>query len=161
MQDTTVDLTLEAKNASERDCMTRNVVPKHYHADNGRFSEHPFKEDCVSKMQNLTFYGVGAHHQNGVSEQIIKDLTLSSRILVLHDQHHWPEYITTMFWPFALLTAAERMNNLHGDMHGQTPEMKISENIGSSTRLSHFHTFGCPVYILDERLQSVGGGGPP
>ena len=112
-------------------------------------------------MQNLTFCGVGAHRQNGVSEQIIKDFTLSSRNLVFHAQRHWPEYITTMFWPFALVEAADRMNNLHVDMHGQTPEMKISKNIGSSTRLSHFHTFGCPVYILDARLQSVGGGGPP
>ena len=39
--------------------------------------------------------------------------------------------------------------------------MKFSNTTGSSTRLSHFHTFGCPVYILDARLQSVGGGGPP
>ena len=53
------------------------------------------------------------------------------------------------------------MNNLHIDIHGQTPEMKFSNMIGSSTRLSNFHTFGCPVYILDARLQSVGGGGPP
>ena len=66
-----------------------------------------------------------------------------------------------MFWPFALVEAADRMNNLHVDMHGQTPEIKFSKTIGSSTRLSLFHTFGCPVYILDARLQSVGGGDPP
>ena len=78
MQDATGDLTLEVKNAFEQDCMTRNVVPKRYHADNGRFVENSFKEDCVRKMQNLTFCCVGAHHQNGVSERIIKDLTLSS-----------------------------------------------------------------------------------
>ena len=59
------------------------------------------------------------------------------------------------------MAAADRMNNLHVDMHGQTPEMKFSNTIGSSTRLIHFHMFGCPVYILDARLQSVGGGGPP
>ena len=39
--------------------------------------------------------------------------------------------------------------------------MKFSNTIGSSTRLNHFHMFVCPVYILDARLQSVGGGGPP
>ena len=78
MQDATGDSTLEAKNTFEQDCMTRNVVPKHYHADNGRFAENSFKEYCVRKMQNLTFCGVGAHHQNDVSERIIKDLTLSS-----------------------------------------------------------------------------------
>ena len=66
-----------------------------------------------------------------------------------------------MFWPFALVASADRINNLHVDMHGQTPEMKFSNTIGSSTRLSHFHTFGYPIYILYARLQSVGGGGLP
>ena len=66
-----------------------------------------------------------------------------------------------MFLPFALVAAADIMNNLYIDMHVQTPEMKFSKTIGSSTRLSHFHTFGCPVYILYARLKSVGGGGPP
>ena len=61
MQDATGDSTLESKNAFEQDCMTQNVVPKHYHTDNGRFAENSFKEDCVSKMQNLTFCGVGVH----------------------------------------------------------------------------------------------------
>ena len=123
MPDATGDSTMEAKNAFEQYCMTRNVVSKHYRADNGRFAENSFREDCVRKMKNLTFCGVGAHHKNGVSERIIKYLTLSSQTLVLHAQRHWPEYITTMFWPFALVTAVDRTNNLHVDMHGQTPEM--------------------------------------
>ena len=59
MQDATGDSTLEEKNAFEQGCMTKNVVPKHYHADNERFSENSFKEDCVRKMKNLTFCGVG------------------------------------------------------------------------------------------------------
>ena len=45
MQYATGASTLEAKNAFERDCMTKNVVPKHYHADNGRFAENSSKED--------------------------------------------------------------------------------------------------------------------
>ena len=35
MQDTQGDSTLEAKESFERDCMTRNFLPKYYHADNG------------------------------------------------------------------------------------------------------------------------------
>ena len=63
MQDTSGDSTLEAKEAFERDCMTQNVVLKHYHADNGRFSENNFKQDCESKIQYLNFCGVCAHQQ--------------------------------------------------------------------------------------------------
>ena len=66
-----------------------------------------------------------------------------------------------MMWPFALLAAADRMNNLHVDFKGQTPKKKFSEAVRISTRLKHFHTFGCPAYILDARLQDAGGPGPP
>ena len=59
------------------------------------------------------------------------------------------------------MASVDRMNNIHVDMHGQTPKIKFSKTIGSSTRLSHFHTFGCPVYVMYERLKNVGGGGPP
>ena len=111
-------------------------------------------------MQHLTLCGVGAHQQNGVSERIIKDLTLSSRTLVIYAQCYWPEYITTMLWPFALVVSAYIINNLHVDMNGKIPLMKFSYTIGSTTRLSNFHAFGFPVYIFDARLQSVGGGGP-
>ena len=72
-------------------------------------------------MQHLTFCGVGSYQQNGVSERIIKELTLSLRTLVLHAQHYWTEYITTMLWPFALVSSADRMKNLHIDMNGKTP----------------------------------------
>ena len=39
--------------------------------------------------------------------------------------------------------------------------MKFSKVSGYKTCISDFHTFGCPVYVLDARLQSVGGAGPP
>ena len=161
IQDTSGDSTLEAKEYFERDCMPQNLLLKHYHADNGRFAENTFKQDCESKMQHLNFCGVGAHQQNGVSERIIKDLTFYSRTLILHAQHYCTEYITIMIWPFALVASADRMNNLHVEMNGKTPERQISDTIESTTRLSNFHTFGYPVYILDASLQSVGGGGPP
>ena len=78
------------KGDSEHDCLIQNVVPKNYHADNGQFEENTFKQDCEIKMQHIIFCGVGAHQQNSVSERIIKDLTFSSRTLVLHAQRYWP-----------------------------------------------------------------------
>ena len=76
-------------------------------------------------MQHLTFCGVGAHQQKVVSERIIKDLTFSSLNLVLRAQRFWPEYITTMIWHFALVVSVDKMNNLHVDMNGKTPEMNF------------------------------------
>ena len=90
----------------------------------------------------MNYYGLGAHHQNGIAEIKVNQFTLAARTMILHAQRYWPEYITTMLWPFALLAAADRINNVHIDLEGQTPDMKFSKVGGLPTRIKHFHTFG-------------------
>ena len=63
-----------------------------------------------------------------------------------------------MLWPFALVTYSDTMNYIHADMNGKTPNMKFLDTGGSTTRIINFHTFGCPVYILDDLLKPVAGG---
>ena len=121
------------------------------------FAEQMFKDDCHDKMQRLTFCGVGAHYQNGIAEAKIKQMTLASRTMILHAQRLWPEYISTMLWPFALMAAADRINNMHVDINGLTPEMNFSKVAGSTVQLQNCHTFGCPVHVVDARLQDAGG----
>ena len=116
MQDTSEESTLEAKNAFEQDCMTRGVASKQYHANNGRYAENTFKDDCKAKLQSLIFCGVWVYWQNGIAESKIKHLSLARRTMLLYAKRHWPEYITTMLWPFGLLAAVDCMNNLHIDM---------------------------------------------
>jgi hypothetical protein len=48
-----------------------NVKIKHYHADNAHFVENELKADIANQDQELTFSGVGTHHQNGVAEHSI------------------------------------------------------------------------------------------
>ena len=80
---------------------------KQYHADNGCFSERTFTDNVKKSLQQITFCGVGAHHQNGITENMIKQLTLISRTLLVHAQGLWPEYIATMLWPYALKAAQD------------------------------------------------------
>ena len=53
MQYTSSNSTIESKESFERDCMTQNVVPKNYYADNGGFAENT-KKKIVKK--NATSY---------------------------------------------------------------------------------------------------------
>ena len=39
------------------------------------------------------------------------------------------------------------------DINIETPDMKFSNTNAVNFQLKHYHTFGCPVYILDSRLQ--------
>ena len=101
----------------------------------------------------MTFCGVGAHHQNGISERKIKDVNLFSRTMLLHAIRYCPDFITIMLWPFVTKCAQDRMTNLHVDLNLETPDMKFSNTKAVNVQLKHYHTFGCPVYILDSRLQ--------
>ena len=160
MRDLTAESTLAAKKEFEHRCAVRGVKVRHYHADNGRFAEPAFVQECKRCKQDLTFCGVGAHHQNGISERKIKDVTLISRTLLLHAMRFWPEYITIMMWPFAAKCAQERMNNLHVNLDNESPDMRFSNVKAVNVQLKHYHTFGCPIYILDSRLQSNPKGVP-
>ena len=65
-----------------------------------------------------------------------------------------------MLWPFATKCTQERMNNLHVDLNLETPNMRFSNTKAVNVQLKHYHTFGCPVYILDSRLQTNPKGVP-
>jgi hypothetical protein len=102
MKDLTLLETLMAKHAYEKYLTSLGVESKAYHADNGRFSDRGFQDDCASCNQAITFCRVGSHHQNGIAEQKIKDITLRARTLLLHAQQMFSEYISTILWSFAV-----------------------------------------------------------
>jgi hypothetical protein len=160
LTDQSGESTLQAKHDFEHLAATRNVEVKHYHADNGRFAEKLFTEDVKGSNQRITFCGVGAHHQNGITENTVKQLTLISRTLLVHAQDRWPEYISTMLWPFALKAAQDRLNQLNVGLDGKTPDMRFSGVAAANLKLRDFHTFGCPCYVLDSRLQTNPKGVP-
>ena len=106
------------------DALSGHTV-KSYRADNGCFADKGFHNACTQRDQRLSFCGVGAHHQNGIVENRNKQLTLGARTLLLHGMRKWPQMIDTMFWPFAMKAQAERMNCLHLDRDGKSPESKL------------------------------------
>ncbi len=112
MRDFTLAETLMAKHAYEKFLASLGIDSKAYHADNGRFADKGFQDDCAQSNQIITFCGVGSHHQNGIAEQKIKDITLGRRTLLLHAKHMLPEYISTILWPFAVKCYEDCMNNL-------------------------------------------------
>jgi hypothetical protein len=57
--------TLKSKNAFEKGAAPFGVNTRTFKADNVPFSSVKFKIDIANKEQDITFSGVGAHHQNG------------------------------------------------------------------------------------------------
>ncbi len=153
--------TLLAKLAFKKLCTKADCLIKNYQADNGQFSDKEFLAARNNLNQNIEFCRVSLHHQNGITENRNKQLTQTARVLLLHGMRMWPQMVDQMVWPFAIKAAAERMNSLHIDTDGHTPESKFYgvniENIPVKTS----HTMFYPCYVLDRRLHNAGLIGPP
>lgn len=149
----TTQETIDAKHAFERVAEQHGVKISHYHCDNGRFADRAFMEDVRQAGQTITFCGVGAHHQNGVAERRIRDLTESARTMLLHAAHRWPKTIKANLWPQALKHATNVRNSLPRKGKEQSP-ISLFANTTIEPNIKHFHPFGCPVYVLQAPLQS-------
>jgi len=159
MRSPSTDETLAAKLATEKFFRQHGVKISQWHADNGRYADEEFIKEVDNLEQKITFCGVGAHNQNGIAEAGVKKHTLKTRTLLLHAKRYWPAAITTMLWPFALLASVEFHNLWEIGENGQTPMMKLL-NLWEFPDMKMEHTFGCPVYILDSKLQSSSIGPP-
>ena len=80
----TSEETVQAKHAFERLSEQRGVKILHYHADNGRFTDNAFMNDCKIQGQGLTYCGVNAHFQNSIAERRIRNLQEQTRTSMLY-----------------------------------------------------------------------------
>ena len=124
----------------------------HDHADNGRFVDNGFIQACKDNNQGITYCGVNAHFQNGIAEKRIRDLQEQARMMLLFVVHKWPRMLSMALWLYALRTANEVRNATPMENQTKTP-MELFAQVAIAPKLKHFHTFGCPTYILDNKLQ--------
>ena len=96
---------------------------------------------------------MSAHHQNGIAEKKIRDVTNNARKMLLHATSRWPSAINISLWPYAVRQAQEVMNSLLYDDKGQSP-FELFTDTDVAPQLASFHMFGCPVFALDSRLQN-------
>ena len=152
---TNADETLEAKLAFERYASKFQVQVKSYQADNGRFAENKFMAAIKEAGQTITFCGVNAHFQNAVAERRIRTLQDQARTMLIHAQHRWPKAIDAHLWPYALRVANEVHNSTAtlGREDFKSP-FELFAKSEVTPNLNHFQPFGCPVFVLDNKMQS-------
>ena len=125
---------------------------RRYRADNGRFMDKTWKDDCNTQWQALTFCRVGAHHQNGIAKKRIWDLCKGVRTSLLHAMQQWSEIVSLNLWPFALKNKCEIANTIKLK-NGVSAEETFAK-VNHKVKLNHYHPFGCPVFVLEALLQS-------
>ena len=111
------DETLKAKRAMERDAKTCGVKIKAFRADNGIFKSTQFRLELENNDQNITFCGVGAHHQNGIAERYIRTMVDKARTVLLTVHARWPDMIDMELWTFVFCHVVTKWDNTpHKDL---------------------------------------------
>ena len=152
------DQTLLGKHAFEREMAKYGRAIVTYRSDNGVFADNVFKAAILAADQSITYCGVGGHHQNALAENRIGVLCLNARSMLLHATLLWPEAVTSALWPFAMCLANDLCNlQPRSDGPCYLQRLSLSDVLPS---FSHYHPFGCPVVVLDDRLHSSGNSIP-
>ena len=154
--------TIKSKLMFEREGFNSGVVVQNYHTDNGVFTSTAFMEQLISAKQDIRFSGSGAAHQNGVAERSIQTVVNMARTMMLHAALHAPDLVTAELWPMALDHAVWIYNRIPrfgtGKCDGATPLELWSRSMHVPTRdiLGNSHVWGCPVFVLEPKLQKSG-----
>ena len=145
--------TVLAKQSFEQHMKSFGIQVKHYHADNGRFADNTFLQAVKESKQSISFCAVNAHWQNGIAEKTIRDLREMTRTQLLHSLANWPSALDVALWTYSLRYAAHVRNNVPMNNKTKSP-LELLTNSETAVNLRHFHSFGCPVFVLNNKLQA-------
>ncbi|KAL7580903.1 hypothetical protein ACA910_001170 [Epithemia clementina (nom. ined.)] len=73
--------------------------------------------------------------------------------MLLFALEKWPCMLLINLWPYALRTANEVANSTPTTKGNPSPLEKFS-GVPVQPKLRNFHTFGCPTYVLQDKLQA-------
>ncbi|KAL7564555.1 hypothetical protein ACA910_013956 [Epithemia clementina (nom. ined.)] len=149
----TSEETVQAKRAFKRHAGLFGVKILHYHCNNGRFADNGFITDCKLQGQRITYCGVTAHFQNGIAEKTIRDRQGQARTMLLFALEKWPRMLLINLWPYALCTA-NKVANSTPTTKGDPSPLENFSGVPVQPKLLNFHTFECPTYVLQDKLQS-------
>ena len=104
------------------------------------------RQSAISELERI--------FTNRIAKAAIKQLTEKSRTMLIHVKNRWPEVIQPWLWPFALKQVEFNLNNLRLGKSGKLGAKTFSD-MHNKINIRHYHTFCCPVYVLNARLQGA------
>ena len=111
----------------------------------------PSSTTAMHRNNDLPIYcGVNAHFKNGVAERAIWSITEQERKVLLHAMARCPESADLALCPCAMRHAVHVYNTAPVLDGISRLELFSGTQVGS--RMRDHHTFGCPVFILDNAL---------
>lgn len=76
-----------------------------------------------------------------------------ARTMMLHMAIHWPDLADAALWPLAVDHAVYLYNHVPNPSTGLSPHDLMSKTRWPQSQLADCHVWGCPVYVLDKKMQ--------
>jgi hypothetical protein len=107
-----------------------------------------------SWLHSFQFCGIGSHHQNGIAELNIRDLSDSAKASLLHAIHHRHKGDSKNLRRFALKYAWSTRNALQPSSNEKkTDDFLPGSPLSFTSDVLQYHPFGCPPFVLDSWLR--------
>ena len=151
--------TVEAKRTFEAFTQTYKIKIRHYHAENGRFSDNALVKEFTQESQTISYCGVNSRFRNGKSEKRIRDIQEKTRERLHNAKARWPSAVEPALWPYALRQENNLRNCLLDKEDSPSPLDRFSK-ISVSPKIRENHSFGCPLFALQNRPTGRRGGVP-
>lgn len=145
--------TIRAKQAFEQFAIANGVVVESYLTDSGTFKAAAFVNHIHSHEQRIHYCGANAHHKNGIAERAVRTVSNMARAMLLHASTLWKDGIDSSLWPMAVSYSAYQYNHIPNSI-GLCPGDFFTGSALPRHRLLAIHVWGCPVYVLDPKLQA-------
>ena len=139
--------------AFERESTEVGINIQGYNTDNGVYTAKTLIHKLQSNNQILRLSGVGAHHQNGVAENAIKNISKKARVYMFHAALRWPDKFDKTLWPLAMNHAVHLHNHTPRQHDGLSPVEIWTRSKSTHTQLNNAHPWRVPAYVLNAKLQ--------
>ena len=97
-------------------------------------------------------FQVSAHHQNGIANEGIQDLTKRAHEMLLHTKSRWRSAVNTAIWMYAFRKAQEIENAVPAYKKGES-RLETYTRCSVASQLRHFHTFRSHIFALNAQFQ--------
>ena len=123
-----------------------------YKAANGIFSSRAFEDEIERTNKAILFSGVGAQHQNGITECEIRTFVERACTLLIHTTMRYPDVILLELWLFALEYLAYYLWNFTPKLQQLSPEEIFYRVKMDYNELHQAHVWGCPTQTTIFRM---------
>ena len=113
-----------------------------------------FLTDINNHGEEFKCCGVGAHHQDELTERKILTILNMARVMMLHASIRWPEILNPSLSPLPVDYAALIFNHSPKHKTIQSPMDILTISLVQWHDFKGYCARGCPCYVLDSKWQN-------